>query len=345
MLSPLSSGRAWFSGWGPFTCAVAALVFWNACAAAAESGGRQIPIPLSVMQLPRGTYKVDVSIGFGNLRPLPMSFDTGSAGLHVFAAAGLAVPGSGVDCTQTPVSFTVGNPGRVTYEGVICNAVLHFEGFTTPVPVPIAYLTAAKCTPDNPHCRVPNLNDPRAHGGVYGVFGAGITGAMPVRNPLLAAAVSTYSIALTRTGGELLLGGAQPGGAVEFPLAAGNRAGTKWRNGQACLFVNGKATGSCLTVSFDTGNGVPWIRDSDTAAIPQQHGLVAPQTRIGFGPPGAGEAATTVVAGAAFASRIKVELATRAPLTNTGIESFFGHVVTYDDLNGRISIAPWHAQP
>lgn len=320
-------------------CAIMPVIFGTACAANAASTPRVVSIPLVVRQLPRGTYKADLYVRFGNLRPLPLAFDTGSAGLHVFAAAGLDSPGSGVQCTQQPVSFTVGNSGRITYNGVICNAVLRFEGFATPAPVPIAYLTSVACTPNNPHCRLPNLKNPRAHGGVYGVFGAGISGPMPVQNPLLAASVSTYSIRLTRTGGELVLGGVAGADATAFALLPGTRPGAKWRNGPACLFVDGKATETCLTISFDTGNGVPWIRASDAAAIPQEGGFVSAGTRIGFGPPGAAQAATAVVAGTSFANRIKVRPANRAPLTNTGIEAFFDHVVTYDEVKGRISVA------
>jgi hypothetical protein len=326
--------------WRTMPRAVWLVTVCAACGAAAEPA-QEISIPLTVRQLSHvNTYKADVSIGFGNLQRLPIAFDTGSAGLHVFAAAKLDAPGSGVRCTATPVSFTVGNPGRVTYTGVICNAVLHFDGFTTPMAVPIAYLTSASCTPNNPGCKLPNLSDPKAHGGVYGVFGAGITGPMPVANPLLGLSVSTYSIELTRRGGKLVLGGAEQSDAAQFPLVPGARAGAKWQNGPACLFVNGAATGTCLGISFDTGNGVPWIRDSDAATIPQQNGLVTPNTRIGFAPPGAARAATTLIAGTSFANRIKVQPANKAPLTNTGIEAFFDHVVTYDNLNGRISIAP-----
>lgn len=320
-------------------CAAFLVIFGVACDAGAEPIQKEVSIPLTVRQLPRGTYKADVSIRFGNLGPLPIAFDTGSTGLHVFAAARLDSPGSGVECTQKPVSFTVGNPGRVTYNGVMCYAVLKFQGFTTPAPVPIAYLTSAACTPNNPDCKLPNLNNPRAHGGVYGVFGAGITGPELVQNPLLASSVSTYSIKLTRSGGELLLGAGAGADATPFALLPGAGSGGKWRKGPACLFVDDRAAGTCLTISFDTGNGVPWIHDSDAAAIPQEGGLVRAGTRIGFGPPGAAHAATAVVAGTSFADRIKVKPAGRAPLTNTGIEAFFDHVVTYDYVSGRISVA------
>lgn len=315
------------------------VTFGVACNAGVMPIRKEVSIPLTVRQLPRGTYKADVSIRFGNLGPLPIAFDTGSAGVHVFAAAGLDSPGSGVECTQKPVSFTIGNPGRVTYSGVICYAVLRFQGFTTPAPVPIAYLTSVVCTANNPDCKLPNLKSPRAHGGVYGVFGAGITGRSVVQNPLLASSVSTYSIKLARTGGELVLNSVADADATPFPLLPGSGLGGKWRKGSACLFLDGKATATCLTISFDTGNGVPSIHDSEAAAIPQQDGFVTTGTRIGFGPSGAAHAATAIRAGTSFATRVRVKPDNGAPLLNTGIEAFFGHVVTYDDVHGRIFVA------
>jgi len=303
-----------------------------------------IRIPLTVLHNARfDVYKANVSVGIGNLNPMPMGFDTGSAGLHVFAAAKLDRPGSGVTCSNTPVTFTVGNPGRVTYTGVMCSAPLHFQGFTTPEPVPIAYLSSAACARTNPGCKIPDVASARAHGGTYGVFGAGITGAMPVTNPILTLPPpygSIFSIALSHERGELTLGAQEPAGAVPFSLSPGTRSGVKWQFAQTCLYVNGNPTNTCLAVSFDTGNGVPWIRDANASAIPQSNGLVIPSTRIGFGPLGASREATDVVAGTSFANRIKVESTTGAPLTNTGIAAFFGHVVTYDNVHGTISVAP-----
>jgi len=150
---------------------------------------------------------------------------------------------------------------------------------------------------------------------------------------------SAFSVDLTPGGGELVLGAIPPPDSVSFSLAAGTRTTERWKNSQACLFVNERVTATCLTISFDTGNGVPWIRDADTASIPQSDGLVTPSTRIGFAPPGASTESTFVVAGTSYDDSIKVENTSAAPLTNTGIAAFFGHVVTYDNVHGRILVA------
>ena len=314
----------------------------NFATAAQSNGDQEVRIPLTVSQTKAGTYKANLNIGIGDLKPLSFVLDTGSTGFHVFKAAKLDAAGSGVNCTDQPISFTVGNPGRITYSGVICYAPLHFGSYTSPDPVPIAYLTSAACTPNNPGCKIPNLNDPQAHGG-YGVFGAGLTGAMPVQNPILALPAplsSSYSIQLTPKTGELILGATAPANAAQFRLVPGTKAGVTWTFPQGCLFVNGLLTNACLSISFDTGNGVPWIRTSDSSGIPLQNGDVAPGTSVGYAPQDATAAATSVTAGDARYNRIKVSAPQGAPLSNSSIQAYFNHVFTYDNVNGVISVAP-----
>jgi hypothetical protein len=307
-----------------------------------------VNIPLTVVQNPRyGTYSPKISIALGNGKPLPFGFDTGSTGLHVFADANLDAPDSGAQCTQTPTSVTYGNPARITFHGVICNVQLHFEGIATPALVPVAYLTSASCPSTNPTCQIPDLHSPKAMGG-YGILGIGLTGVMyadgAVPNPILSLPGrrgSVYSIILTHDGGTLVLGGAEPSGALDFVLPPGTVPGQVFSLPQACLFVDGRKTDACMTISFDTGNGVPWIHTTDSGSIPQQNGIVRSGTRIGWGPPDATQQATSVVAGTSFADSIKVlGIPGHAPITNTSIQGFFGHTVTYDNLRGVIAVSP-----
>ena len=304
-----------------------------------------------------GTYKPAITVGIGNLKPLEIGFDTGSSGLHVFADANLEALGSDVQFTSTPTSVTYGNPGRITFHGVVCHARLRFGDFTTPTPVPLAYLTSASLPKTNPNGKLPDLRSYKAMHS-YGVFGAGLTGRMfaqgNVPNPFLTLPGrrgSSYSIRLTQDGGEVVLGSKEPVNSTAFPLTPGTLDGTKWTLGPACLFVNGRAigeqaVGKLLLVSFDTGNGVPWLHTANTNAVPQTNGFVTPATRIGVGPPGSTREAASVVAGTAFANKIKVvETAKGSPLINVGIQAFFGHIVTYDNTRGTISFAPVTAAP
>jgi hypothetical protein len=167
-------------------------------------------------------------------------------------------------------------------------------------------------------------------------------GAVP--NPILSMPGrrgSVYSIALTHDSGTLELGGSEPSGAAEFVLPPGTVRGQVYSLPRGCLFVDGRKIGACMTVSFDTGNGVPWIHTMDSAAIPQDDGSVRPGTTIGWGPGDAGVPATSITAGTSFADTIKVlAIPGRKPITNTSIQAFFGHVVTYDNQRGIIAVSP-----
>jgi hypothetical protein len=327
-------------------CAQNAPVSRDQAAPASGDDDAPVHVPLTVTRDRAGTYKPTIAIALGAGKPLPFGFDTGSSGLHAFADANLEAT-DGVQCTQTPTSVTYGNPARITYSGVICHAQLHFEGYSTPATVPIAYLTSASCASTNPGCRIPDHDNPRTMH-TYGVFGAGLTGVMnddgSVPNPILTLPGrrgSIYSVTLTRDRGELLLGGEQPANAAEFRLTPGARTGQRYSFPQTCLFVDKRPIDVCLPISFDTGNGVPWLHDVDSKAIPHEDGTVKPGTRIGFAPPGDTREATLVVAGSSFADRIKlVDLPGRAPLTNVSIQAFFDRVVTYDNTRGVIAVAP-----
>jgi hypothetical protein len=321
------------------------------CAQASPLSGDDPPplqIPLTMSRDPQlGTYAAKIAIMLGNGKPLSFGFDTGSSGLHVFADADLDTPNTGVQCSHTPTSVTYGNPARITLSGVVCYAQLHFEGFSTPARVPIAYLTSASCPPTNPGCIIPNLHSPKAMHG-YGVFGAGLTGIMygagNVPNPILTLPGrrgSPYSVVLTRDGGELVLGSEEPKNSAEFHLTPGTLPGEKYSLPRTCLFVDGRPIDVCTLISFDTGNGVPWIHSVDTDSIPLRNGFITPGTQLGFGPPGDLRAATSVIAGTSFADEIKVvSIHGRPPLTNVSIQAFFGHIVTYDNTRGIIAVAP-----
>lgn len=315
--------------------------------ALSQEGDAPVSVPLTVTHNPGfGTYKAQISIALGEGRPLPFGFDTGSVGLRVFADARLeATPG--VRCSTTPTSVTYGNPGRITYDGVVCYAPLHFANVTEAAMVPIAYLTSASCPNTNPSCKIPDLKSPRAMHG-YGVFGAGLAGTThgdaTVPNPITllpGRRGSRYSVVLRRDGGELELGPDVPPGAVTFARNEGTTPGQRYSLPRGCLYVNGRPTGTCMLVSFDTGNGVPWIHCAQSDAIPQQSGFVLPGTRLGFAPAGDLREAASIVAGNAFDDRIRiVSVPGKAPLLNASIQAFFDRVVTYDIVRDTIAVSP-----
>lgn len=295
-----------------------------------------------------GALKPRITIGVGDVPGLSMGFDTGSSGLHVFADASLTRPGSGVQCTDSATTVTYGNPARIILSGVICYARLHLGTYTTPQAVPIAYLTKASCPTKMPKCHLPDLTDTTQMGG-YGVLGVGIIGSMSgnghVPNPIITLPApygTTYSVRLTPNGGELVLGSREPPNAVRFQLSRDTLPGARWSLGQTCLFVNTRPIGTCIYISFDTGNPAPWLHNATNPAIPESLGVVQPGTRIGFAPAGNTTEAIAVVAGTQPNRNLikDVQIAGALPMTNVSINVFFGNIVTYDNQTGTISFAP-----
>lgn len=315
-----------------------------------SAGPAPIRVPLTVSQTARGTFKAAIDVGIGNLKPIPFVFDTGSTGLHVYADASLIQSNNGIVCTQTKTQVKYGNPPRITLTGVMCQAVLHIGSVSTAEAVPFAYLTAASCSHSVKKC--PDPRNPKQMG-AYGIFGAGIAGiisgtgiAPPPILSLPGRYGEIYTVAIGPRQGELILGSYPPANAVIFrllPVMSG--AAARWSLGRSCLFVNGSPIGTCLTTSFDTGNGVPWLHNVANPLLPirKRNGeiFVRPSTVLGFGPEDSDEIGTTVTAGSAFANTIEIEPEPNGRvMTNTGIQAFFGHLVTYNAVYGNISFAP-----
>ena len=334
--------------------AVLSVLFLPVIAAYAQNpGSAPIHIPVTMWQKnSNGIKKPRISIGVGQLQ-LPVSFDTGSTGLHMFLDANLTEDNSGVKCTDVATSVTYGNPARIIFSGIECYAPLQFGSYVSPQPVRIAYLTSAVCAPGNEGCTIPDLTSPEDMGG-YGILGLGLTGVQTgdhsIPNPILTFSppYNSYSVQLTNddVGGELVLGSEEPANAVPFQLNQPNPTdppGTKWRNALTCLFVGRSALDTCLQISFDTGNPAPWIHNASTAGIPEDPpGFIAPSTTMGFAPLCAPTPAFSLVAGATpFVDQIPlVDIKNAASLTNVSIEAFFGQIVTYNNDAGTISFAP-----
>jgi len=328
------------------------LFAFAAVAAHAQTGPHPIHVPLTVSETAVGTYKASLAVRIGNLALIPFEFDTGSTGLHVFADVSFTGSNTGIRCTRTATSVTYGNPARMIFHGVMCHATLQIGPLATARPVPIAYLTSAQCAPSAPSgCKPPDVSSFKdMHS--YGVFGAGLAGVIHGQGvappPLLSLPGrygQVYSIALTPSSGELILGGHAPQGAAVFHLIKTNGSSrAEWKQGKACLFVNEEPIDACLIISFDTGNGVPWLHNVTSSLLPL-HGnrikLVRSGTHIGFAPPNADLPATSVIAGGEFWNRIQdASVANGRIMTNTSIQVFFDHFVTYDAEYGIISFAP-----
>jgi hypothetical protein len=117
--------------------------------------------------------------------------------------------------------------------------------------------------------------------------------------------------------------------------------------GLGCVSVNTQAASVCPSVSFDTGNGVPWFHTNipNLPAV-KSNGttFVAPGTTIGVAPRLGGPSAITLVAGDSFAGEFRYE-DLKSGLINLSIQAFFANDVIFDGEQGVIAVAPTNASP
>lgn len=305
-----------------------------------------IPIPLTMMETADQTQKAMLQVGIGTLPPLSIVLDTGSVGLVLFAIPG--IPGNATTCSGAPISVSYGNPLRVTYSGEICSGAISLAGIVSTPTIPFALLTSTTFCAQGSHCKTPleNYAD-----GIYGVFGAGISSGT-LLNPLRTlpgAYGHRFMLRLTANAGEpssLVLAPRWHFDAAIFPQfeqTVGPLNLPTYAKGQGCVLVNGQETAVCPFVSFDTGNGVPWLHVTvpNLPTVVASNGItyVAPGTTIGLAPRLGGSSALSLVASSSFAGEFRYADLT-SNLINVSIQAFLGNDVTYDGEQGVITVAP-----
>lgn len=289
-----------------------------------------------------------ISVGVGSLQPpLPITLDTGSVGLVLFAVPG--IPGNGTACNQS-FSVSFGNPLRVTYSGMICTGTINLAGLISTPSIPFGLLTATTFCAQGFQCKTPQEN---YAAGVYGVFGVGLGPGLDLPNPLRTlpgAYGQRFMLRLnanTNALSSLMLAPAWRFDAAVFPQGPQTVGALKlptYGKGPGCVLVNGQASSVCPLVSFDTGNGVPWFHVSIPnlpTVTPNPNGptFVAPETTMGVSPSLGGPPAFTLVAGDTFAGEFGYEDFT-SNLINVGIQAFLGNDVIFDGEQGVITVAP-----
>jgi hypothetical protein len=311
-----------------------------------------IHLPLTMTETADQTYKATLQVGIGSLPPMSIGFDTGSVGLELFAVAG--IPGNGTVCTNETFSVSYGNPLRVTYGGVICYGEVTLAGVISTPRIPFGLLRSLTYCAPGYQCNTPQENYAE---GIYGIFGAGISpAAVNLPNPLRTlpgAYGKRFMLRLKANSGEqsfLVLAPLWRYDAAIFPQfkqTVGALNLPVYDKGKGCILVNGKETGVCSFVSFDTGNGVPWLHvtvpNLPTVIGSNGDTYVASGTTIGLAPRMGGTSAVSLVAGATFAGEFRYADQS-SDLINVSIQAFLGNDVTYDGEQGVITVAPISAE-
>lgn len=309
-----------------------------------------LQVPLNMTETAAQTYKASLQVGIGS-QWLQIGIDTGSVGLVLFATPGIR--GSGARCSGPgtgPISVEYGNPHRVTYGGHTCIGAISLAGVISTPPIPFALLTSTTwCAPDL-QCGTPQQNYAK---GDYGIFGVGIGPGTLLPNPLrtlTGAYGKRFMLRLNSTDGAssfLILAPPWRFDAAIFPqsdqtVGALNLPG--YDKGQGCLLYieDEKQTSVCPLVSFDTGNGVPWLHVDVLGlnTVPGPNGItyVAPGMTLGFAPRPGAPAAFSLVTSDSFAGEFRYESV--GNLINVGMQAFLGNDVTYDAEQGVITVAP-----
>ena len=337
-----------------FTVAAATLLFisvWAQTVGAQSTSWaptQPLRLPLAMAETEAQTEKASLQVGIGSLKPLSIGVDTGSVGLVLFAMRG--IPGHGITCSTQTITLSYGNPKRVTYSGVICQGPIHLADIIATPSIPFAQLTSITYCAPNYQCRTPQQN---YADGDYGIFGVGISPGDSLPNPLRTlpgAYGKRFMFRLNANSSEqsfLILAPHWRFDAAVFPQfeqTTGALGLPVYDKGQGCVLVNGQPTSppACPLVSFDTGNGVPWVH-AIVHGLPKvtidKETYVAPGTTIGIAPRQGGPAAVSLVAGDTFATEFHYTDQT-SNLINVGIQAFLGNDVTYDAEQGVLTVAP-----
>jgi Protein of unknown function (DUF3443) len=218
-----------------------------------RSGGNGAGLPL-----------VDISVGSD--RSMPVSLDTGSVGLRIFADELPRGPGTGIT-TSTRRDSVVFADGE-KFSGVVAYATVRIGGVRTAARIPFELVNQATCVAKQPHCPASLGDSGLELIGEQGLMGVGLIGpdsADPADNPLLRLPrpySASWSIALAKSagaGGRLVLGAPEPApgpGTTEFQLRGEGVApdGTvSWADYVYACWKVGPDRPPCTPTLFDSG--------------------------------------------------------------------------------------------
>lgn len=298
-------------------------------------------IPLTVSRSAGATHAaINVTVAG---TPVSLLFDTGSAGLMLFADSAPPVLENAAG-----IPFEQAFAGGVTLSGVETAASVTIAGVSTPGPIQIRLVQSASCLPQAPSC-------PAAEGiaglarslGVDGIFGAGFWAVGAVYSPLVQLdrpAPAAISVAWQGDAGHVELRDEAPGAqTLRMPAAPPGQLpnGVPAWNNQAVVvcWQIAAAARTCIPTTFDTGAaatsfpvGFPGASDTDIRRLPSGQTITA-----------TAEGSTEVLLSFETGRRLARDLVTVIPnatSANTGIGLFAAYEVVFTLADGGISFEP-----
>jgi hypothetical protein len=286
-----------------------------------------------------------VEVRVGTSAPVPLLLDTGSTGLQIFAAVVKTSPGSGVKLTDQPDRITYSGGHRLT--GVVATAKVTLGSQATARPVAFGFVQQAVCIPTKPTCPVAGGIAAAMARGFFGVLGIGMNrGPDGLASPIFgmrSALARSWSIHLSGMTGSLVLGAALPasGVGVSVPLVSRGTVGTNrfWDDTVHLCVVVGPAA-SCAPGLFDSGTFSMQLSQERWALAPVYPGtsLVVAGTPVAVTIRGAPSAFWKFTAGVTKSADTVTLRAEVQAFVNTGVQAFYAFTLTYDDVNGVISL-------
>jgi hypothetical protein len=305
-------------------------------------------VPFTIAAYPGGAGKfLLASITVNGSSPIDVMLDTGSAGLHVFAAA------LGHTTVTTMPEPTKTEFGGEVFFGHKASGTVSIGPVTAPSPVVFDLVESISCVPGNPYCDPASAGKYFADSGIYGILGIGLRNdPSDIYSPLAQLGAPLSDGFTLRTGGfasqagELVLGAKEiPGGTLITLKQIGTLPGglAAWADDeiQICYKVDGVATNPpCSDAVLDTGSNldVLYAKNLPASAVTTD-GLLA--SGVSFE--------------ASHASGFQLQFTVGTPITWSldgvlvqqdeaftilGIEVFFRHDVAFDLVNGQIGLLP-----
>lgn len=296
---------------------------------------------------------VVVQVAIGNNKAVPVTLDTGSVGLRVFANALSTADQSGVEMSRRSdsVQFDDGS----MWAGSVATAKVHIDGVTTAAAIPIQIVRSISCVPRQSQCPANGGINAEEREDSDGILGVGLSGPLagdPVTNPLLSLPGPlgrSWSVSLSSPGpngtGQLLLGA--PGATspvTEIHLALLGTAGGRpvWDDMPNLCWGIGM-THLCAPTIFDSGSELMHVASNLVDSMRASFGVLSVDTLAGSVP-----VEVAVPGHAPFWSfdsgdepGVNAVAVQSGQLTtvNTGIQAFASLIIRYDPIAGTIEIS------
>lgn len=315
-------------------------------------------VPLQVIPVSGNDYKVGITVSVAGGPPTMLTFDTGGAGLHIFASQV-----GNTNLTYTNQHIKSAFISGLVYEGTIAYAPVTFGNVTTK-PVPVLVIQKAYCMPGKPNCGAGS--DPTQFtpvmGHFYGELGASMEPEVHNNNPKRTL-YTPFRALPGNYGSGFIIENLSPGGDARLilGLTPENTAGfnkvhlpvyqTAYPDGATAYnakslmvtytvgmvthqFRTAFDTGGDAVIHFFTGNSMGFKVNKRKALKPGQDFSASIPGVFNW------QFTTGTDHGVNFATIGPIQKGKGGPFVNTGISFFFAYDVMYDFKDGMLGFKP-----